>query len=345
MRRLPIYFLLDVSESMVGEPLASLEEGMGRIVSSLQKDPSALESVFISVIAFAGKAEVISPLREIESFYTPRLPIGGGTELGMGLDVLMSEIDREVIPQSRTQKGDWKPIVFLITDGEPTSPANSAVERWLREYSTKATMVAITLGYGGDYELLSKLTPNVLVYEGSSDEDFRSFVDWISASLKTQSQKIEHHQKNSDIELSKSNSSLSKYNKKYFTFDNNSVILTGRCQKTKRAYLIKYIKKVTVPLLQKYDKENKYQLDGCFTVSEDYFKWTKDNMFEDINVSLLEGAPSCPHCGNMFGLASCSCGRIMCISDEGLAICPWCGAKNDFIYTGSNDFNIQRGQG
>ena len=54
MRRLPIYFLIDVSESMVGEPIKNVQLGMKEIIQELRTDPYALESAYISIIAFAG---------------------------------------------------------------------------------------------------------------------------------------------------------------------------------------------------------------------------------------------------------------------------------------------------
>ena len=60
MRRLPIYFLIDVSESMVGEPITQVEKGMRNIIQELRTDPYALETVFVSVIVFAGKAKILA---------------------------------------------------------------------------------------------------------------------------------------------------------------------------------------------------------------------------------------------------------------------------------------------
>ena len=39
MRRLPIFFVIDVSESMTGEPIELMEKGIENIVSSLRQDP------------------------------------------------------------------------------------------------------------------------------------------------------------------------------------------------------------------------------------------------------------------------------------------------------------------
>ncbi|MFC3159139.1 hypothetical protein ACFOEQ_11960 [Chryseobacterium arachidis] len=39
MRRLPIYFLVDISESMIGEPIDQVQEGISTIVRELKKIP------------------------------------------------------------------------------------------------------------------------------------------------------------------------------------------------------------------------------------------------------------------------------------------------------------------
>ncbi|HHK9235112.1 TPA: VWA domain-containing protein, partial [Escherichia coli] len=82
MRRLPVFFVLDCSESMIGENLKKMTDGLQMIIGDLRKDPHALETAWVSVIAFAGVARTIVPLHEIASFYPPRLPVGGGTSLG-----------------------------------------------------------------------------------------------------------------------------------------------------------------------------------------------------------------------------------------------------------------------
>lgn len=72
MRRLPIYFLIDVSESMVGEPVQLVEEGLANIIQALKTDPYAIETVWVSIIVFAGQAKTLVPLQEIINFYPPR---------------------------------------------------------------------------------------------------------------------------------------------------------------------------------------------------------------------------------------------------------------------------------
>ena len=130
MRRLPVFFVLDCSESMVGENLQQMQQGMQHVMQHLRKDPYALETVHVSVIAFSGIVRTLVPLVEVFAFYPVNLPLGGGTNLGQALEHLMNEIDRHVIKTTEEMKGDWKPIVYLFTDGRPTDRCEDAIYRW-----------------------------------------------------------------------------------------------------------------------------------------------------------------------------------------------------------------------
>lgn len=143
MRRLPIYFLVDVSESMVGEPIEEVQNGMRTIIQELRVDPYALETAFVSVIAFAGKATSLSPLTELYKFYPPTFPVGGGTSLGTAMNYLMDDLDKSIQKTTLEMKGDWKPIIFLFTDGNPTDEYMDAFNRWNAKYRKSCNLIAI----------------------------------------------------------------------------------------------------------------------------------------------------------------------------------------------------------
>ena len=187
MRRLPVYFLVDVSESMVGAPIQQVQDGMRMIVQELRTDPYALETAFISIIAFAGKAKCISPLTELYKFYPPIFPIGGGTSLGVALNFLMDDMDKNLVKTTTEQKGDWKPIVFLFTDGTPTDNPSSAFARWNNSYRRKANIVAISIGDNVNTQLLGQISDNVLRLNKTDDISFKAFFKWVTASIKATS--------------------------------------------------------------------------------------------------------------------------------------------------------------
>ena len=160
MRKLPIYFLIDVSESMVGEQIQFVEDGMATIIKAIKQDPHAIETVWVSIIVFAGQAKTLVPLQEIVSFYPPKFPIGGGTSLGKGLGHLMYELRKNTVKTTFEQKGDWKPIVFLFTDGVPTDDSKVAINEWKQNWAKTANLVAVSFGDETDTKLLSELTEN-----------------------------------------------------------------------------------------------------------------------------------------------------------------------------------------
>lgn len=113
MRRLPIYLLLDTSGSMHGEPIEAVNNGMQMLVSTLRNDPYALESAHLSVITFNSTAQEVMPLTELAVFQTPTLTASGSTAMGEALKLLSQKIDTDLVKTTSSQKGDWKPLVFI----------------------------------------------------------------------------------------------------------------------------------------------------------------------------------------------------------------------------------------
>ncbi|MFA5921799.1 MAG: TerY-C metal binding domain-containing protein [Methylococcaceae bacterium] len=351
MRRLPVYFVLDVSESMVGENLKKLEEGLNSIIRTLRQDPHALETVYVSVIAFAGKAKTIVPLIEVASFYPPKLPIGGGTSLGGALFHLMAELDKSVVKTTLDQKGDWKPIIYLITDGKPTDSVSSAIAKWKSEYTNKATLVAIALGKFADIGVLKQLTEHTMILENTCDEDFKKFIAWITDSVKSQSKSVSDAPTDSAnlAKIDETVLSLIKDVRDLRPADPDYVILTGRCQRTRLPYLMKYERNTQAVKLQDFAMDvTHYKVSGCYPVGDEYFEWSDGATTQlKVNTNELLGTPGCPHCGNISAFGMCSCGGIMCLDGPGTAVCPWCEEEVAFSpgSVGEEGFDVNRARG
>jgi uncharacterized protein YegL len=350
MRRLPIYFLIDISESMVGDQIQQVEEGMANIIKAIKTDPHAIETVWISIIVFAGKAKTLVPLQEVVSFYPPKFPIGGGTSLSNGLGHLMFELRKNIVKNTLEQKGDWKPIIFLFTDGVPTDDTKSAITEWKQNWGRSANMVAISFGDETNTQLLGELTENVLHFNNSNNEDYKKFFKWVTDSIRTSSISVENN--DSGFEMAKldgdiiSKIDLSKTTPPKKNVDSNFVVLSAKCQNTKRPYLMKYRKVVYPSSLGGLEFETlSYRLVGAFQVNESYFELSDEKgMQAKVNSSELIGAPSCPCCGNQFAFAVCQCQKIHCIGDEEQSTCPWCG--NTATYgTSEGGFDVNRAQG
>lgn len=350
MRRLPIYFLIDVSESMVGDPISQVQDGIATIVQELKTDPQALETVYISIVVFAGEAKTLVPLQDIISFYPPKFPIGSGTSLSKGLGHLMYDLRKNLIKTTEQQKGDWKPIVFLFTDGVPTDDSTSAINEWKNNWKRTANLVAVSLGNGSDLPLLGQLTDNILQLENTDSAGYREFFKWVTDSIKTSSESVESNQ--SGFELAKldsdnlSNIDLSKEDSTVAKIDDNFVVISAMCQNTKKTYLMKYKKVINQSNFAGIELGTKsYRLNGAFQVDETYAELSDANSQQlTVNTDELVGAPTCPCCGNQIAFAVCQCNQIHCIGDEKITTCPNCGNEGKYG-AGTGGFDVNRTQG
>lgn len=189
MRKLPVYLVLDTSGSMSGEPIEAVKNGMQILISALRQDPYALETAFLSVITFEEKAQQIVPLSELATFNLPNLQVGSTTSLGAGLKLLAERVDVEVTKTTADTKGDWKPMVFLMTDGLPTDDWKAG----LLEFQKRkfGVVVACAAGTGADTSVLKQITDNVVSLDTADTASLRAFFKWVSASISTGSQKVE----------------------------------------------------------------------------------------------------------------------------------------------------------
>lgn len=350
MRRLPVYFLIDVSESMVGDQINSVEEGISHIIQELKKDPYALETVYISIIVFAGKAKTIIPLTDIITFYPPKFSIGSGTNLGDGLGQLMYEMRRNYVPTTPDKKGDWKPIVFLFSDGAPTDKPQNAISEWKQNWAGKSSLIAISLGDAESVTKLKELTQEVYLINDTSPNTYKSFFKWVTASIKASSVSVTdkgNHQMANTSGLSLEKIDLTKQEAESINLDPNFAVFIAKCQNTKREYLIKYKKQI---------QENEissslgfgtlvYRLTGAYQVNQDYHELSSDQQIDQkISTENLQGFPTCPCCGNQFGVAVCSCNKILCSGEEKITTCPWCGIQGQYGH-GSGSIDLNRNLG
>lgn len=185
MRRLPVYLLIDTSGSMTGEPIESVKVGLEAMLSSLRGDPFALESANISIITYDREVKVILPLTPLEDIQLPEItcPESGPTNMGAALKTLCKQIDSEVHLSTPTQKGDWMPLLFLMTDGKPSDimEYNEAIpEVKKRKF---ATIVACAAGSKAKTEPLQQLTDQVYTLDTMDKSSFSQFFKWVSSSI------------------------------------------------------------------------------------------------------------------------------------------------------------------
>ncbi len=187
-RRLPVYLLLDTSGSMSGEPIEAVRQGMKALLADLRNDPQAIETAFLSVITFDSYAKQIVPLTELMLFQEPNINASGSTSLGAALKLLMQCIDNEVSKTTAEKKGDWKPLIFLMTDGQPTDSWEGTADQLKQK--RPGNIIACAAGPGADTGPLKRFTEIVVKLNDLQPDTLASFFRWVSASIKTTSQSV-----------------------------------------------------------------------------------------------------------------------------------------------------------
>ena len=181
IRRLPVYLLLDCSSSMTGQPIEQVRQGLKALLDDLSTEPMAIETVYLSVITFHSTAQQLIPLTELMLFKEPQIQASGTTALGAALNLLKTCLEKEVYKNTSSQKGDWKPLVFLMTDGLPTDVWQAAADNLKKQKI--ANLIAFAAGSKADVNNLKYITDIVLKSENLSPGTLKAFFQWMSHSI------------------------------------------------------------------------------------------------------------------------------------------------------------------
>ena len=170
---------------MRGEPIESVKVGLEAMLSSLRQEPFALESVNISIITFDRDVKQILPLTPLDELQLPEIstPESGPTHTGMALKLLCDRIDKEVRLSSPDQKGDWMPLLFIMTDGKPSDVqlyCEMIPEVKKRKF---AGIIACAAGMSAKTEPLKELTDTVYSLDTLDSASFKQFFKWVSDSI------------------------------------------------------------------------------------------------------------------------------------------------------------------
>jgi len=179
---------------MRGEPLKAVNAGIRELMAALRQDPVALETVWLSIITFSTEAQVLLPLSEVTQIHPPEVTAGGRTAMGAALRLLCDSFDRDVVKSTPEQKGDWKPLVFLMSDGRP----GDAIIRAVNAFKERKWGLVVCAATGSKINLenLRKISADgVIMLENLEPETLKKFFRWVSSSVATGSRRVAEERK------------------------------------------------------------------------------------------------------------------------------------------------------
>ena len=184
MRRFPIYICIDTSGSMRGEPIKRVYEGLTMLGSCLRQDPYMLETAYLSIITYNVHAKETVPLTGLEEFpfTTQEFTCSGASCLGAALEFVVQSVRRNCIRSTANTKGDWKPGLFIFTDGKPSDPfAYRAMIPTIR--ALFQDIEVFTVGQKADLNALKQLTDTIIPLETATAIDLSHLLDYVESPI------------------------------------------------------------------------------------------------------------------------------------------------------------------
>ena len=186
---LPVILLLDVSGSMNGEKIQTLNEAVKDMLETFRDTENGETQIDVAIITFGTEVKLHAALAGAGSIQWHDLSASGGTPLGTALKMAKAMIeDKQVVP-SRA----YRPVVVLVSDGKPTD----SWEQPLNEFSTggrssKCDRMSLAIGADADKSVLGKFIegtsyPLFCAENARQLRDFFKFVS-MSVTIRTRSQ-------------------------------------------------------------------------------------------------------------------------------------------------------------
>jgi uncharacterized protein YegL len=130
---MPFYMICDVSGSMCGD-MADLNAGVAGLCQEIMKDPIADDLAMLSVIAFDSTARTVMPLNFPSAMELQTLTCGGLTNYTAAFQEFHRAFETDRARLKSEGKRIFRPCIFFLTDGEPTSTDHLQVFQQLFGY-------------------------------------------------------------------------------------------------------------------------------------------------------------------------------------------------------------------
>lgn len=199
-RTLPVFLLVDVSGSMRGEKIETVNIALKEMINSFKKIENPKGVIELCIIAFGHRdVQVIKPLSKITDTDYYEFSADGDTPMGKAFESVASMIEDYEVVSRRA----YTPTIVLISDGNPTdflgysaTMSESDIYEWeaLKRLqngtrSSKATRLAMGIGSDVDGRILKAFINNeaIPVIKARDNDTIAKFFKWVTMSISVRS--------------------------------------------------------------------------------------------------------------------------------------------------------------
>lgn len=176
--------VVDVSGSMAGEPINQLNRGLQDFHKEIIADFVASQRLEVSIVTFGSSVNCIQEPNLLNNFQMPTLASSGSTKLVDGVKLAMDIVENRKKWYRETGQNYFRPMIFLITDGEPDSDQDvESLSVELKNKIASRGFLFYSVGVVGyNHTKLSQIcsNPPPLPLDGYK---FMEFFRWLSNSI------------------------------------------------------------------------------------------------------------------------------------------------------------------
>ena len=188
-RKVPICLLLDVSSSMSdkdGSQKTKIEEMNDNLVTFLdyvRNDARASKICDLCIITFGQKIDVVTNYDSIDNIKNPTFTAHGGTPLGGAIDKAVELLESRRQYYRDNDIEHFKPIVLLMSDGEPTDNYKASAKSFSDRVNKKELKIfPVGMGKQFNCSVLEEFSPILKPKQISTTEEFAKLFELLSSS-------------------------------------------------------------------------------------------------------------------------------------------------------------------
>lgn len=187
--QLVVFYVLDTSGSMRGNPITQLNRAMVSTIETLRDEAEYNRDaeIKVAVLDFNSTCRWMQPQgpEDLENFVWDDLEAGTTTEVHFALDELNSKLTDRRGGFIDSSHGALMPVIIFMTDGHATcseAELEAAITRiGQNRWFTRATRVGFAIGKSPDIGMLARLTDSSEAVLRTEDLNlFAAMIKWVS---------------------------------------------------------------------------------------------------------------------------------------------------------------------
>ena len=189
--RFPCAIVIDTSSSTEGEAIAQIGSGLEDLAAEVRDDDLTALRAEIAVVTFGGHVRVVRDFTPAQHFRPPPLTAGGGTPLAEAVLLVLDVVEARLRVIEAADVDAYPPWVYLLTDGQPTSPKGllDQARQRIRQVEDEGRIGVFAVGTNdADMEFLRWLT--VRTPCRIPEVDHQGMFRWVAKSIHMVSESI-----------------------------------------------------------------------------------------------------------------------------------------------------------